>query len=210
MSGKDEIQLIITYWQPRLKLYRVDDYVDIKFFLLNFSRVLCLTREMPPEISGFMVKSSVLSEYRIFSNSCHKEDRQRFSMAHMLGHYAIHKHLLGEGSNENFKYQNDDKYPCYNPLITQTMENQANTFALGVLMPYDLVKSNLKGRDLDEILVPPRLHESGDKVLIKDKIAIISLALMMKVTKWALISRLTDLTFDRLRESCSDSCDDEE
>lgn len=68
--------------------------------------------------------------------------RRRFTMAHELGHYLLHKSILDEagGTNDNTLYRNDINGRAYNSHIQDIHERQANSFAANLLMPEEKVR----------------------------------------------------------------------
>lgn len=85
------------------------------------------------------------NSFRITVNSNHPTTRQRFTIAHELGHYMLHRHLIGDGVDENRAYRSMSDGVYKNKNIGKIQETQANKFAVSVLMPDNLleeVKSN--------------------------------------------------------------------
>ncbi len=89
--------------------------------------------DFPNEVSGVLKKD----KKAIGVNKNHHPLRQRFTVAHELGHF-----LLGhEGHEEEFV---DDKFDRPFPV-----EREANLFASFVLMPKDWVTNSAKKNNLD-------------------------------------------------------------
>lgn len=76
--------------------------------------------------------------YQVAFNSRHALNRQRFTVAHEIGHYMFHRDLLGEGVGDTLAYR-DDGSGMPNSHIGPTEERQANTFAANLLMPSHLI-----------------------------------------------------------------------
>jgi Zn-dependent peptidase ImmA (M78 family) len=96
--------------------------------------------DLDHQISGVIERTDDGS-YKISAN---KEDhyfRRRFTMAHELGHYLYHAHLLGEGVDDNQAYRSSEDGPYANPNIGKREETEANRFAAMVLMPSDKVRA---------------------------------------------------------------------
>ena len=70
-------------------------------------------------------------------NSAHPATRQRFSIAHEIGHYLLHpgRPLIVDGVRVSFR--NEDS-----STATQPEEIEANQFAAELLMPSDQVKAH--------------------------------------------------------------------
>ena len=90
----------------------------------------------PDNISGAIRKEG--TGYMIVINSHHAITRQRFTIAHELGHYIYHRNLLGAGTGDTRAYRAEGT-PFPNPNITPTQEKQANVFAANLLMPNHLI-----------------------------------------------------------------------
>lgn len=91
------------------------------------------------------------SFYVIGVNKNESEQRKRFTAAHELGHYVLHRDLLREGQHfDRLFVGKNGGARSYGP-ITPYHEVQANKFAADVLMPADLVKSAYRRtQDLNE------------------------------------------------------------
>ncbi|RDD63201.1 ImmA/IrrE family metallo-endopeptidase [Ferruginivarius sediminum] len=60
-------------------------------------------------------------------------------MAHELGHFLYHAHLISDGVDDNRAYRSAPEGRFYNRSIGKAEETEANRFAAGLLMPRDLV-----------------------------------------------------------------------
>lgn len=65
--------------------------------------------------------------------------RQRFTLAHELGHYMLHRHLVGDGVDDDRAYRSTEVGKYHNTLIGPSEETEANKFAANLLMPRELV-----------------------------------------------------------------------
>lgn len=77
--------------------------------------------------------------YSILVNAAHAPVRQRFTIAHELGHFIYHRDLLGRGTGDTRAYRAEPRTGFPNPHITPLEERQANAFAANVLMPRALI-----------------------------------------------------------------------
>lgn len=85
----------------------------------------------PNEISGLLKK-----ELRVIGvNETHPERRQRFTLAHEIGHY-----VLGHNITNDEDFVDDLKTDS-----TSTTEREANYFASVLLMPEEAVKKTSRG-----------------------------------------------------------------
>lgn len=99
--------------------------------------VKCVAKPLDDGISGYIEKLRDGS-YKITYNANHQTTRQRFTIAHELGHFYLHRHVLGNGTGDNKAYRSEVK-GYENPEITAYMETEANAFAADLLMPKDLI-----------------------------------------------------------------------
>lgn len=84
------------------------------------------------------------SGFAIFTNKNHGPLRRRFTIAHEISHFVLHRNKIGQQIVDNRLYQS---------RVDGTLEVQANEFAAFVLMPWDLVVREVKrGADSVEAL----------------------------------------------------------
>ena len=107
-------------------------------------KVIRLAREFNLEVyednlgkySGRLSKDAeTKSGWSITVNSGEFDYRQRFTIAHELGHYFLHKDQVGDGVS-------DDAF--YRSSLSNRLEAQANAFAADLLMPWSLINSLVK------------------------------------------------------------------
>lgn len=91
------------------------------------------------ETSG-MIEKTNNNRYRIVVNSNHPLTRQRFTIAHELGHYFYHRHLIGDGVSDDRVYRSSASGAYANTAIGRKEESQANQFAATILMPMDPIR----------------------------------------------------------------------
>jgi len=71
------------------------------------------------------------SGYAIYVNGNHPRVRRRFSTAHEIAHYALHKSLIGDGITDDALYRSK---------LSGMIETQANRMAADILMPWHLIR----------------------------------------------------------------------
>ncbi|WP_261516129.1 ImmA/IrrE family metallo-endopeptidase [Chelativorans petroleitrophicus] len=99
-------------------------------------RVLRLPLE--ERVSGFLRESAGIWEIGV--NSLHHPNRQRFTLAHELGHYLLHRdHAPFE---DGLLFRSDAK---------NAREREANQFAALVLMPDTEFRTALSSGDIDSV-----------------------------------------------------------
>lgn len=119
---------------------------------------------MPDDISGHLEKQSDGS-FCITVNVFHHPNRQRFTIAHEIGHFVLHNHLIGNGvyDNKAFRANTEENY---HPSINQKHETEANKFAAAILMPTDRIKQaydSLENKQ-DEVALANLAHQWGVSV----------------------------------------------
>jgi Zn-dependent peptidase ImmA (M78 family) len=92
---------------------------------------------LPADVSGMIEKAG--DTYVISVNAADPPTRQRFTIAHELGHYVYHRHLLGDGVEEDRAYRSIATGRYRNTNIGKREETEANKFAVNLLMPLELI-----------------------------------------------------------------------
>jgi hypothetical protein len=69
--------------------------------------------------------------FSIWINSDESKHRQKFTLAHELAHYILHRDLIDSGVVDDTMYRSD---------LNSTFETQANQLAADILMPIRLIK----------------------------------------------------------------------
>lgn len=81
------------------------------------------------------------SGFAIIVNNSHSDVRQRFTIAHEIGHYVYHRESIGDGVTDDTLYRS---------RLGGAMETHANRFAAWLLMPWNLVVREI-GRGADSV-----------------------------------------------------------
>lgn len=63
------------------------------------------------------------------------KERQRFTVAHEIAHFLLHKDLIGDGISDDTLYRSK---------LSDVMEVQANRLAADLIMPWHLIEASLK------------------------------------------------------------------
>lgn len=71
--------------------------------------------------------------YRISLNHMDNPRRKRFTLAHEIAHYILHRDLIGDGITDRGLYRS---------RLSDTVERQANRYAANLLMPAALVRAS--------------------------------------------------------------------
>ncbi|EOQ79129.1 TPA: ImmA/IrrE family metallo-endopeptidase [Pseudomonas aeruginosa] len=107
-----------------LEVHKLTDILGIK--------LLCIP--MDDDISGSLRISESGDHWVMKVNSLHHPNRQRFTIAHELGHFALHTSSSSDFVDRNFFRNND----------TSPMETEANRFASELLMPEQEFREQVK------------------------------------------------------------------
>ncbi|MDO6840775.1 ImmA/IrrE family metallo-endopeptidase [Paraglaciecola chathamensis] len=95
---------------------------------------------------GVLVKSSTLgagisgeirlddNRYVIRVNRHDVKERQRFTVAHEIGHYLLHRDLIGDGLVDDVLYRSK---------LPSALETEANRLAADILMPIQLIEQTM-------------------------------------------------------------------
>jgi len=94
------------------------------------------------------------NEWGIFYNAKARPERKRFTLAHELGHFVLHR-----DSHASF---NCDKESIYTGADTlKLIEREADEFASNLLMPGDLLRQRITGKRIDFHLLGELAKEFG-------------------------------------------------
>lgn len=91
--------------------------------------------QLPDGVSGVLAKDpsyGTESGFVIFVDDSEASVRQRFTAAHEIGHFILHRDQIGDRVEDNYLYRSEG--------ISNKMEAEANRFAADLLMPFSLVK----------------------------------------------------------------------
>lgn len=90
--------------------------------------------ELPKGVSGKIQKDEK-GGYYIVANKDEPNVRQRFTIAHELGHFMYHRSLIGDGVADSPAYRAPDENIYEKTPLEPLHERQANQFAANMLMP---------------------------------------------------------------------------
>lgn len=88
---------------------------------------------LPNGISGEIKKDE--EGYIIRVNRHDTKERQRFTLAHEIGHYMLHKDMIGDGIVDDALYRS---------RLSDRLEAEANKFAADILMPWHIMKKKIE------------------------------------------------------------------
>lgn len=91
---------------------------------------------LPAKISGVIQPCrEAEGGFEIKVNKYEIPERQRFSVAHEISHYLLHKEYIKNGVVDNIMYRSN---------LSSTKEVEANKLAAEIIMPVALIKSEIK------------------------------------------------------------------
>lgn len=93
-----------------------------------------------PDISG-KIQRNKAGSYVIVVNASDAPVRQRFTIAHELGHFLYHRDLIGDGVADSPAYRAPDERLYEATSLERRHETQANQFAANILMPKELIRT---------------------------------------------------------------------
>lgn len=93
-----------------------------------------LSATLPVGISGEIRPSTDIGSFVIKVNRHDDARRQRFTVAHEMAHFLLHRDYIGNGLSDDALYRS---------YLSDAKEAQANRLAADILMPRNLIKSEL-------------------------------------------------------------------
>ena len=137
-KARDEAELLLS----RLDMKRIPTGLP------KVARKLDIIVEYTPldrELSGMaMIKDE---QKLVWINSLHHPNRQRFTLAHEIGHHVLHEDILREGVHVDKGILRRD---TVSSAGTEVKEIQANAFASQLLMPKAEITRLSQDLDLDD------------------------------------------------------------
>ena len=155
-ARKKEIRQITSELQGKT-LKEIADERGVSHFIIDLKRLIPQN-----ELSGVIIHDK--GTYRIFISENDSENRQRFTFAHELGHFFLHKDYLIEKSLilDAPSYIPRDLDLSGLDEKQKLMEAEANHFAAELLMPEDLVRDLYsKSKDLGILAKSLNVSESA-------------------------------------------------
>ncbi|AWB06681.1 ImmA/IrrE family metallo-endopeptidase (plasmid) [Azospirillum humicireducens] len=91
--------------------------------------------DLPDNVSGTLTREDT-DKWVIRVNRRHSKTRQRFTVAHEVAHFLLHRNQIGNGLTDDTFYRSD---------LSDTREREANRLAADILMPWPLVRLATEG-----------------------------------------------------------------
>ena len=102
--------------------------VDLLAMASRLGLSFTMDAALGPGISGRIRRQD--NSYHIEINGAHSPNRRRFTLAHEIAHYLLHRDLIGDGIEDDALYRS---------RLSNETEAEANRLAARILMPPDLV-----------------------------------------------------------------------
>jgi Zn-dependent peptidase ImmA (M78 family) len=100
------------------------------------------------DLSGFLYRDQKAKNVIIGANKSHHPNRQRFTIAHELGHYLLHEGELVHLDSDRGAFMLNLR-DSISSKGEDNDEREANLFAAELLMPEKFLKQELEGKELD-------------------------------------------------------------
>lgn len=116
-------------------IYQAQKHVPVD--LVGLAKTLEIQIKSVPmhdSVAGEIIRDGS-DTYTCVLNSMHRPIQQRFTLAHQMGHYVLHREILGQGISDTKDYAAVPGSTYYNSRISEHDEADATAFALGLLIP---------------------------------------------------------------------------
>lgn len=121
---------------------------------------------LAPNISGEIKESDDIVTIRI--NRHDAISRQRYTLAHEISHFFLHRHLLKNGIKDDVLYRSTQ---------SNEVEAEANRLAADIIMPLELVKTLIKKYSIDD-LAKEKVYEQ-----VAEELGVSTTALAIRLEK---------------------------
>lgn len=107
--------------------------VDVDTMASALGLPIAVDHAMPDAVSGKLERvRGTANSFRIVVNGRHHKNRQRFTIAHEIAHYVLHREMIGESVTDDALYRSAQ--------LSNATETQANRYAASLLMPAEQVR----------------------------------------------------------------------
>jgi Zn-dependent peptidase ImmA (M78 family) len=130
--------------QYLIKIHKLKTPVDVNF-LVQQEGIMIMKKSLEDSVSGMLVIKD--DQSIIVVNISHHSNRQRFTIAHELGHYFLHKSSANVFFDESLLFFRDEK----STQGTKFQEVEANIFAAELLMPEQVMRERISQKPLDAL-----------------------------------------------------------
>lgn len=123
--------------------------------------------DLPDGVSGKILRdpdNGGTSGYSIVVNDSEPAVRQRFTIAHEIAHYLLHRELIGSGVEDDALYRS---------RLSNSREAAANNLAAEILMPYELLRNLQRDGITDIAELAKRLQVSQPALKIRTGVPVV-------------------------------------
>jgi hypothetical protein len=135
--------------------------VDLLGMATDLGLSVDLEADMPRDLSGRISRGGTgPTGYLIEVNRLDPPDRKRFTLAHEIAHFLLHRDLIDEGIEDNGLYRS---------RLADRTEIEANRLAANIIMPAQLVRNvyNAGVKHLDNLSVTFQVSEEAMRVRLR-------------------------------------------
>jgi len=136
--------------------------VDVEAIARDLGIAVAYDVSLGGNVSGKIVKDERASRsgYAIYINAADNERRQRFTLAHEIAHFVLHRDLIGDGVVDSALYRSS---------LSDEHERQANRMAADMLLPAPLVRSRYRTeKALSRISAAFNVSEDAMRIRLKE------------------------------------------
>lgn len=126
--------------------------------LVNLMGISVVYDDLPKDTSGSLTKTA--DGWVCQVNKSHHPTRQRFTLAHELGHYILHRNKHTEFIDHSYYRQTED---------SNTMEFEADSFAAHLLMPENDMRYYINNVSSEVANIAQHFNVSPSAVRIRAK-----------------------------------------
>jgi len=127
-----------------IRNYQSQPPVDVSKMATDLGLLVLELDTMPTGASGKLFPDAHSdSGWSIGVNKSDSLTRKRFTIAHELSHYLLHRSDIRDGVLDDMFYRSEH--------MSGAKETEANRFAADILMPYDLLQSYARDLNVDEL-----------------------------------------------------------
>lgn len=130
----------------------------------SFNILVYKDNKMDKDISGAIINEKDI--YSIYVNGNEHEHRWRFTVAHELAHFLLHKDLINEelkGTLTDIKAANG---AMYRSKLYSVFEKDANKLAAEILMPLNKIKELYSGNNTKDLANQFNVSEQAVKIRV--------------------------------------------
>ncbi len=133
-NSRSKVSLTVAEAQAVIRAHQKQAPVNVGAIASDFSLKIYATK-LPESISGKIVfedreQSERFNGYVIYVNQDEPFERQRFTAAHEIAHFVLHRNLIGDEIIDDVLYRSK---------LSSPQETEANNLAADILMPWNLV-----------------------------------------------------------------------